>query len=243
MAKTSKKSGKSNKGLPRAVRKENLLTGEEIDFRKKPAKEVRVVKLTRHLKVTLTTDEVAQRADEGAHCWAKIKDLEADGKSYSGRIKAQVLETTGKMETLQQEVRDHCTYRDVDCNEIYDYNDLLVKTIRLDTKAEIERRSMTRDELQLPLPKKNAPVADGTEKIRTGTKVDAETAKRLKEQATERLNDDGDLTASELRTRSRKQDALLEQIEDADGVAVDDELDEEDGDTEDETDEDGIIDA
>jgi len=236
MAKTSKKSGKSNK-VATEVRRSNPPAveatpkkGKAIEKEEGSKKEVKVVPITRHLKVTLTDSEVAERADQAAHKWAAIKSEEADLKAIGQAYKARIAEKSGQLDTLQQEVRDHCTYRDVDCHEVHDFEEKIVKIIRLDTRVEIERRDMTRAELQLPLPKPMAPEKDGTEKIRTGTKVDAETAKKLKEQAVERLNDDGDLTASELRARARKQEALHEAVEEAEGEEIEDESDEDDGD-------------
>jgi hypothetical protein len=234
VAKTSKKSGKSSKGLPTSARK--LLVGEDVDFKSKPKKEekqkkeVKVVPVTRHLKVTLTDSEVAERADQAAHKWAAIKSEEADLKAIGQAYKARIAEKSGQLDTLQQEVRDHCTYRDVDCHEVHDFEEKIVKVIRLDTRAEIECRDMTRAELQLPLPKPKAPEKDGTETMGCHDKPSPEAVKKLKESAVERLNDDGDLTASELRARARKQEALHEAVEEAEGEEIEDDEDEDESD-------------
>jgi len=224
MAKTSKKSGKPNNGAVSEKQEE------------KPKKEVKVVPITRHLKVQLTDSEVAERADQAAHKWAAIKSEEADLKATSQVYKARIAEKSAQLDTLQQEVRDHCTYRDVDCHEVHDFEGKIVKIIRLDTRVEIERRDMTRAELQLPLPRPRAPEKDGTETMSCHGKPSPEAVRKLKESAVERLNDDGDLTASELRARARKQEALHGAVEEAEGEQIEDDSDED-------PDDDGIIDA
>jgi hypothetical protein len=226
VAKTSKKSGESSKGLPTSARK--LLVGEDADFKSKPkkeekVKEVRIEQETRHLKVQLTETEIASRGHSAARYRREIATQEAELKSFSGSVKAKIATLEGQLDTALQEFDSGCTYRDVDCHEIWDFGELVVKVIRLDTKEEIERRSMTRDELQLPLPKPKTPEKDGTETMSCHGKPSIEVAKKLKESAVERLNDDGDLTASELRARARKQEALHEAVEEAEGEELEDE--------------------
>lgn len=146
----------------------DLLKGEKVDLKKpraeKPKKEVRSFRVTRHLKVELSASEVDQRGRDAARFRRDIKSDEVELKSITSTFKARIATAEGQLDTALQEVDGRCTYRDVDCEEIWDHGELVVRLVRLDTGAEFERRNMTRDELQmnLPLPDKKAPKADKT---------------------------------------------------------------------------------
>lgn len=178
-------------------------------------KEPKVVPLTKHLKVQLTEAEIKQLGHDAARYEEEATRVRAAAKRAAADAKTAAEELESKRAQALSSYAAGFEFRDVDCEETWDYRELIVRTVRLDTGVEINRRNMTRDELQLPLPQKKAPTADGTEKMSTaaGPKVSPEATQKLKESAVERMNEDGDRTASELRARKRKQEQLLDQID------------------------------
>jgi len=181
----------------------------------KKAKEVKVIRETRHLAVVLTAEEVKDRSDTMARLLDDIQSQESSLKSFSSTVKARVATLEGQLSTAKQEYQSRKTYRDIDCDQIHDFEEKIVRVVRKDTDEEIERREMTVSELQLPLPTGKPPTRDGTESMNCHpptAKVDESLRDKLKEQATERLNDESDLTASALRARKRKQEALLDAV-------------------------------
>lgn len=152
--------------------------------KKKPA-DTRIQKDTRHLKIALTREEIEERADRASYLWAELGKLEAEAKSIASTFKAKISEIEGKLDTLQQQVRDRCAYGDVDCDVVFDFREKSVYTIRLDTKEEVDRRDMRRDEAQEVFEFKEP--------------------EKLADEAVEELNEEGDRTASELKARAKKQ--------------------------------------
>lgn len=185
-------------------------------------KEPKTVPITKHLKVQLTEAEIKQLGHDAARYEEEATRVRAAAKRAAADAKTAAEELESKRAQALSSYAAGFEFRDVDCEETWDYKELIVRTVRLDTGAEINRRNMTRDELQLPLPQKKPPTADGTEKMSTAAggaktapvlKAAPEAIQGLKEAAIERMNEDGDRTASELRARARKQDQLLEQID------------------------------
>jgi len=149
--------------------------------------DVRIQKDTRHLKIALSREEIEERAERAAYTWAEMQKQEAEMKAVASAFKARISELEGKLNALQQQVRDRCAYGDVDCDIVFDFKTKEVYTIRLDTKDEIERRDMRRDEMQEKFEFK-----------------EPETPARPADVAVSELNEEGDRTASELRARAKK---------------------------------------
>jgi RNA polymerase primary sigma factor len=229
VSKESKPSSAKSKSAPTETKVTHGWKGEEMKPAKAPSaaekdapklspmqqKEPKTIPITKHLKVQLTEAEIKQLGHDAARYEEDATKIRKAGKLAAAESKTAAEELESKRAQALASYAAGFEFRDVDCNEIWDYQELIVRTVRLDTGVEILRRNMTRDELQLPLPQKKAPVADGTEKMSTaaGAKVSPEATKTLKETAVERMNEDGDRTASELRSRKRKQEQLLDQID------------------------------
>ena len=78
--------------------------------------------------------------------------MTAELESFKAQVK-------GKQKTLDAEigvqrslVRDKVEWREVECEEIMDWDDGTVTIVRLDTGEETEKRKMRADERQLQLP-------------------------------------------------------------------------------------------
>lgn len=151
--------------------------------KKRPA-DVRIQKDTRHLKIALTREEIEERAERAAYTWAEMQKQEAEMKAVASTFKARISELEGKLNALQQQVRDRCAYGDVDCDIVFDFKVKEVYVVRLDTKDEIERRDMRRDEMQ--------------------EKFEFKDTDQPKDEAVAELNEEGDRTASELKARAKK---------------------------------------
>jgi hypothetical protein len=113
--------------------------------------EVKVENFERNLRVALSTDELATRADRAAHLLKLRDDKEADVKAASAAGKAQIKEYESEMRRIQGEVRDRATYKPVACQRQFNYRMGSVVEMRLDTHEAIHERPMSAEERQLKL--------------------------------------------------------------------------------------------
>lgn len=114
-----------------------------------PAK---VEKYTTSLKVKLTAEEVADRADRAAAVLADRDRKEDEQKAANKHAKSIIESLEAELRTLSGEVRNRSTYSQVACERRYDYALGLVTEIRLDTFETLNQRSMTDGERQMALP-------------------------------------------------------------------------------------------
>jgi len=103
------------------------------------------------LRVTLTTEEVASRADRAAHVLAERDQKEEEAKAAQKHLKSIIDNMEAEMRRLSNEVRDHATYQLVDCERVYDYETGRVSEIRKDTGESVNERAMTLEERQQEL--------------------------------------------------------------------------------------------
>lgn len=114
-----------------------------------------VPKVEKHqqvLKVLLTPEEVADRADRAAQ---HLQDRDAkveEHKAASKHAKAVVEAIEGEMRRLSHEVRTRSTYKPVDCERRYVYDKGIYQEVRLDTGEVIVQRKLTAEEAQMELP-------------------------------------------------------------------------------------------
>lgn len=111
----------------------------------------KTVKDTKNLRCILSADEVAERADRMSHLLAEHDQKDAAQKAQAKHAKSQIEEIAAKIRHLGDEVRDKATYREVEIERTFDYEDKEVTERRLDTKDVIDRRPMTPEELQMGL--------------------------------------------------------------------------------------------
>ena len=107
--------------------------------------------ISRHLRCSLSDEEVAERADRAAHLLSQRDGLEEEMKSEAKSRKAVIERVEAEMRQASTEVRDHATYRDVDCVEVRDFKRGSVYVERLDTGECFDERAMTAEERQAPL--------------------------------------------------------------------------------------------
>ncbi len=113
----------------------------------------------RELRCDLTSQEVADRADElgsALHRRAETEKAKADASaSYAADLKA----ATSTINRLGEEVRTRSTQRPVECHAVPDFAEGVMETIRLDSGEVIARRPLEPDERQPELAAPNREVS------------------------------------------------------------------------------------
>jgi hypothetical protein len=153
---------------------------------------------TRHLKVILSALELEERADLSSHIWAEHCATETEAKTIASNFKSKVAELRGKHDTLQREIRDKCSYRDVECEMEFDYEKRRVTVRRGDTGMIVEDREMLSEEFTIWQSKRKQT------KLQFPEPTDAKRDTAPPEDPSKKLNDESDRTASELKARAKK---------------------------------------
>lgn len=103
----------------------------------------------RELRVILTPEQVAERADRAAHLLQQRDDKESLAKAAQKHAKSEIDELEATMRRLGGEVRDKATYLPTRCERVFDYRTGTVTETRLDTGEVISERPMTAEERQM----------------------------------------------------------------------------------------------
>jgi hypothetical protein len=124
---------------------------------------VKIERFNRTLRVELTADDVAKRADRCAHLVAERDKKAEEKKTATAHITTRIKEIEAEQRSLATEVRDKARYTEVDCERRYNYRLGKVTEVRLDTGVEISERAMTGAERQLENGLKGKPKNGGAE--------------------------------------------------------------------------------
>jgi len=109
------------------------------------------VKTKEHLKCILTEEEIKESGAQLAKSYSDITDLEEEKKSVVSDFKAQIDKATAEASLLARKIQNGYEFRNVGCEEIWDYDEKLVYVVRVDTGETIRSRVMTSEELQKKL--------------------------------------------------------------------------------------------
>lgn len=120
--------------------------------KEKPIPDTKVQNFGQSLRVQLTPDEVADRADRAACKIAERDDHEAQAKAAQKHAKSTIEQYDAEIRNLSNEVRNRSTYRTVECERQYDYRAGMYREIRLDTGEVVLERRLTAAESQPELP-------------------------------------------------------------------------------------------
>jgi hypothetical protein len=122
-----------------------------------------MMKFTRALKVDLTEEEFRERSIHLARTLDKVEDLETEKKSVADRYKSRISELLSGLSSYRAAIRDGWEMRDVECDEMMDYENGIVKIVRTDTLEVVDERPITDAERQLYLEgtEKEEPPEDG----------------------------------------------------------------------------------
>lgn len=119
---------------------------------------VKVERFTRNLRCALNESEVNQRARRAAALGHLIGQAEGERDAAKKRANAEIELLQSERNILDQEVNDSATYRDVECQRVFNYRMGEKYEIRTDTKEEIpgSKQPLTDRERQLELGSKAA---------------------------------------------------------------------------------------
>lgn len=136
----------------KGLKTEDAPETEETPETENADKNVKRTREKRHLACPLTTEELLHAGDTLSRKLSDFDQVTAELESFKAQVK-------GKQKTLEAEigvqrslVRDKVEWREVECEEIMDWDDGTVTIVRLDTGEETEKRKMRADERQLQLP-------------------------------------------------------------------------------------------
>lgn len=105
-----------------------------------------------NLKVILTKEEIADRADRAAGLLQDRDTKEEEQKARAKAEKAAIESIESELRRVSNEVRTKATYQDVQCERRYVYEKSKVQEWRLDTGEMISERDMNETEKQRDLP-------------------------------------------------------------------------------------------
>lgn len=113
---------------------------------------MKVEPYTSHLKVILTKEEIADRADQAAGLLEDRDNKEREQKDHAKAEKAVIDSIETELRRVSGEVRTKATWRDVQCERRYAYDKGKVQEWRLDTGEMMSERDMNETEKQRDLP-------------------------------------------------------------------------------------------
>lgn len=104
------------------------------------------------LRCQLTKDEIAERANRAGHKHASIYTKEAELKAVVKHHKGIIETEEAELALLLREVRDESTYRQIECERQFDFNEKMYREVRIDTGEIINERKLLPSEAQMELP-------------------------------------------------------------------------------------------
>ncbi len=108
-------------------------------------------KITRSLACDLKQDELLTKGDELSTICQEINELEYKKSAQAKRLKEEIDVLEEKRYKLAGIVKSRQEYRDVECQEKFDYVRREVVTIRLDTGEIVASRAMDLHEYQIEM--------------------------------------------------------------------------------------------
>jgi len=124
---------------------------------------VKIERFDRTLRVTLSDEEVAERANAAATTLQRRDEEEAALAADNKLRKAKIGEMDAEIRRLSTEVREKATYRPVPCERRHEYRTGTVREIRTDTYETIGERAMLDHERQQELGLSKRDAHDDTE--------------------------------------------------------------------------------
>jgi hypothetical protein len=112
----------------------------------------KTTKETRLLQVPLTQEEQLVAGKKLAEAVRTLVNVQAQAKSAASQFKAKIDEQQAKINGLQCLISDGYELRNIQCLNVMDYTDVIVRVTRNDTGEIVEERKLTEDEKQSSLP-------------------------------------------------------------------------------------------
>lgn len=107
---------------------------------------------TQWLPVALTDVELRERGDRLASIFDEKVVVEFGKKAASDAAKDRISALDEEAGTIVREIRQKTQSREVEVEDVEDFEALMVKTVRKDTRETVSHRGMTPEERQRALP-------------------------------------------------------------------------------------------
>ena len=104
------------------------------------------------LRVDLTDAEISEMSLETADAFADIETLENQISTHKKQLQSKIDTKKARIAELMGIVRAGYEQRNIACERVFDYDNGVVKEIRLDNYEVIEKRPMEDDEKQMVIP-------------------------------------------------------------------------------------------
>lgn len=108
-------------------------------------------KIKEYLKCVLTEQEIKESGAQLAKSYSDMSELEDAKKSIVSDFKARIDKMAADISGFARKIQNGYEFRNVECEEVRDYDEKFVEVIRLDTGETLRTRVMTADELQTRL--------------------------------------------------------------------------------------------
>ena len=103
------------------------------------------------LKCVLTDDEIRRYGIAQARANAEIARAEEELQSVKSQYKSRIDAAAATRNDMAQRINNGYEFRQVECQEHWDYGSNVITVFRTDTWETVSRRTMTRDEMQRKL--------------------------------------------------------------------------------------------
>lgn len=113
---------------------------------------IRLERYVQSLKVALSADEIADRADRASQVLADMDCKENELKAIVKHQKSEIDTLGAELRRLSDEVRTKATYRPVECERKFLYDQGKLLETRVDTHEVLLERPLTWGEKQRDLP-------------------------------------------------------------------------------------------
>ena len=101
-----------------------------------------------HLKCVLTETEIKTAGAQLARSYSEITDLEDQKKSSASDFKARIDSASAQASIVARKIQNGYEFRDIDCEEVWNWDEKTVDVVRLDNGETVRSRTMTVGELQ-----------------------------------------------------------------------------------------------
>ncbi len=118
----------------------------ELEFEEPEKVEPQIV--IRECRVDLSDDEVKERTTRMMQAMDDRDDAEREFASKKDAHKSNLKSIDFRIQNLRHTVNTRVEWRDVECREVYDYENWTVKVVRSDNDEIVEKRPMTQKERQ-----------------------------------------------------------------------------------------------
>lgn len=109
-------------------------------------------KFKKAVPVKLKAGEKESKNDRIVEALGERKEVKAEMKLATSQHRTRINELDKEIETLREQINGGQELREVDCVNVKDFRNNVVKTLRVDTRETIETREMTSDERQETFP-------------------------------------------------------------------------------------------